>query len=127
MKNVLLDTNVLIRFLIGDNSAQKKQAEAWFKEGEKGTKDILVSAVVVAETCFVLESFYKISRSDIARSLDVFLNQRWMKVPERDVLHALWAYYLKGLHFVDSYLCASSSIYGMDILTFDKELLKKKV
>ena len=32
----LLDTNVLLRFLVGDSPAQKVQAEKWFAEAEKG-------------------------------------------------------------------------------------------
>ena len=32
MKKQILDTNVLLRFLVGDNEKQQKEARQWFKE-----------------------------------------------------------------------------------------------
>ena len=57
MKKEILDTNVLLRFLVGDNKQQHQEAERWFKEAEQRKRKIVLVPLVVAETCFVLESF----------------------------------------------------------------------
>jgi predicted nucleic-acid-binding protein len=118
----VLDTNVLVRFLVGDNAVQRKQAEQWFKEGESGKRKIVVFPIVVAETSFVLESFYKKRREDIADAFEVFLSQRWLHVVERDTLLSLCQEYRKGLHFVDSFLLAWARCNGGRVLSFDKWL-----
>lgn len=120
----VLDTNVLVRFLVGDNIAQKKQAEQWFKEGESGKRKIVVLPIIVAEASFVLESFYKKQREDIANAFEIFLSQRWLQVMERDALLSLWNEYRNGLHFVDSFLLAWARCNEGHVLTFDQGLLR---
>lgn len=124
MNLALLDTNVLVRFLVKDNDVQHEQAEKWFREAEDGARKIVITPVVIAETSFVLESFYEQSRDRIADALEVFISQRWIQVEERDVLLGLWQYYRKGLHLVDSYLRAWVELRGGTILSFDKALNK---
>ena len=82
----VLDTNVLVRYLVGDVKAQQEKAVFWFQEARSGKRKILVKPIVVAETCFVLEKFYKKTRSEIAESLGVVLCQRWLKVEDRSSL-----------------------------------------
>lgn len=120
----ILDTNVLVRFLVGDHATQKHRAQEWFEEAERGKRTIIVTALVIAETSFVLESFYKLDRSAIAHALEIFVTQPWLHIEHQDVLIALWPFYQKGFHFVDSYLRSWISAYGGELLTFDKGLLK---
>ncbi|MEK7649205.1 MAG: PIN domain-containing protein [Patescibacteria group bacterium] len=124
MKRAILDTNVIVRFLVKDHIKHYEQAALWFKEAEEGMRDVVITPLVIVETSFVLESFYKLKRSDIANALEVFIGQRWFNVIKRDILLYAWNYYRKGLHFVDSYLKSWSELNGIDILTFDKELSK---
>lgn len=121
----ILDTNVLLRFLVGDNAAQQKRAEHWLKEAADGKRIIIVSAIVIAEACFVLESFYRHSRGEIADALEVFLAERWLHVEDRDILLGIWPWYRQGAHFVDSFLCAKAQTENAEILTFDKKLSKQ--
>lgn len=125
MKKQILDTNVLLRFLVGDNEKQQKEAQRWLREAEERKRKIVVAPLVIAETCFVLESFYKKQRIEIAEALEVFLAQRWLEVNQREVLLLLWPWYRKGLHFVDSFLLAWTQVHIGDILTFDRSLSKK--
>lgn len=125
LKKEVLDTNVLLRFLVGDNQSQQKQAVEWFKEAEAGKRKIIVVPLVVAEACFVLESFYKKQRQEIVQALEVFVGQRWLQVEDREVLLKLWPHYLRNLHFVDSFLLAWGEVYETKLLTFDRQLHKK--
>ncbi|PIY80409.1 MAG: hypothetical protein COY80_02925 [Candidatus Pacebacteria bacterium CG_4_10_14_0_8_um_filter_42_14] len=125
MHSSVVDTNVLLRFLVGDNSQQQKIAHTWFQEAESGKRQLIIKPLVIAETTFVLESFYKQSREKIADSLETLLAQKWLVVEERTVMNKLWYWYKNGLHFVDSYLLAWSKNNKAELLTFDKELIKK--
>jgi predicted nucleic-acid-binding protein len=117
-----VDTNVLVRFFVGDNHSQQKKAAQWFKEAERGERVLIIHPLVVAETTFVLESFYKISREQIAATWEVFLAQRWLQVDEREALLKVWDNYRKKIHFVDAYLAALSQSTESSVLTFDKAL-----
>ena len=125
MKDEILDTNVLLRFLVGDNREQQKFAEEKFSKAREGKLRIIVHPLVIVESCFVLESFYKKSRQDIAASLEVFLSQRWLRVINRKDLLGLWPYYLAGLHFVDSFLLSWAKNNEAALLSFDKKLSSK--
>jgi predicted nucleic-acid-binding protein len=125
IKEEILDTNVLLRFLVGDNQSQQKQAGQWFHEAEAGKRKIIIVPLVIAEACFVLESFYKKQRQEIAQALEVFVGQRWLRVEDREVLLKLWPYYLKKLHFVDSFLLAWNEVHATELLTFDRQIHKK--
>lgn len=124
MTNFILDTNVLVRFLVGDHPAHQQKAQEWFKAAELGQCSILVTPLVIAETCFVLESVYKQPRVAIADALEIFVSQRWLRVEERDILLHLWSDYKRGLHFVDSYLRAWVEIHGGKAMSFDKQVIK---
>ncbi len=122
-----LDTNVVVRYLLGDVPALQKKAEEIFRSAENGEIRLTFNSVVVAELVFVLESYYKKSREDIVLPLKVLISQRWIQVPEREVLNNVWAMYLSGLHFVDAYLLACAKINQGVVVSFDKELLKHQV
>lgn len=125
IKKEIVDTNVLVRFLVGDNKAQQKRASEWFSEAEKGKRKLAIKPLVVAETCFVLESFYKKQKEEIAGAFEVLLAQKWLDVEERNILLSLWTWYKKGFHFVDSYLLSWAQNHNSSIISFDKELMSK--
>lgn len=120
----ILDTNIILRFFVGDNKAQQNRSKLIFAEAEKGKRKLLVKPLVVAECCFVLESFYKKKRDQIASSFEVFLSQKWLEVEGREELLLMWNWYRKNFHFVDSYLLAWAKIKKSKIVSFDKKLLK---
>lgn len=121
----LLDTNALVRYLVRDEEIHYQKVVSWLKDAQDGKTKIIVPTIVVAEACFVLESFYKKSRNEIADAMIVFLGQRWMTVPDRDTLLSLWNDYRAGFHFVDSFLMSFSRQDSFGILSFDKKLLVK--
>ncbi len=122
VRTKLVDTNVILRYLVGDNKSQQLRARDWFLAAEAGEFELVIAPLVVAEACFVLESFYKLDRAEIARAFEVFLSQKWLQVQNREVLLGLWSRYMKGLHFVDSYLLSYADNEKYGILSFDKEL-----
>ncbi len=119
----ILDTNVLVHFILGDNKTQKNKAIEWFRQATIGERTITIKPAVVAEAVYVLESFYKQTREDIAGVMLPFLAMPVLTVEDREPLLKLWKDYLAGLHFIDAYLAASARLDGAELLTFDKSLL----
>lgn len=119
----ILDTNVLVHFILGDNKSQKKQAIEWFRQSTVGEREIIVKPPVVAEAVYVLETFYKHSREDIASVMLPFLAMPVLTVEDREPLLKLWKDYMIGLHFIDAYLLSSARFEHAEILSFDKKLL----
>lgn len=121
----VVDTNIILRFLVGDNKEQQRKAVSYFREGEKGKRDLIIAPLVIAEVCFVLETFYKKSREEIVSALQVFISSRWLAVEHRDRLIYLLPLYKSGLHFVDSLLVAWARLEKAKLLTFDRKLARK--
>lgn len=124
MEEAIIDTNIILRYLVRDNETLYHQACGVLKKGESGRIKIIIKPLVIAECVFVLESFYKKDRVEIADAFKVLLSQKWLKVDERKIMLALWEKYLKKLHFVDSYLLAWTEVNKAKILSFDRQLLK---
>lgn len=126
MITYILDTNVIVRFLVGDHAKHQEQAARWLGEAERGAITIIINPIVIAETTFVLESRYNYSRDRIADTMEVFLSQRWLDVREREELLDLWHHYREGLHFVDSYCLARAKYTDASVMSFDKRLKKRE-
>lgn len=126
INKMIVDTNIILRFLVGDNENQKRQASEWFKKAEIGKIELIIHPLVIAECCFVLESFYKKNRFEISDSLEVFLSQKWLKVENRKALLLMWGDYKNNLHFVDSFLISLAKINASKVLSFDKKLLNSE-
>ena len=70
----LIDTNIILRYLIGDDKEKAIRAATLMEHVEKGTEQIEISPVVVAETIWTLEKFYKVPKKEIsAKLLSLFL------------------------------------------------------
>lgn len=122
IKTKVVDTNVILRFLVGDNKKQLKQAKDWFRQAQQDKINLIILPLVIAEACYVLESFYQVERGEIAQKMQVLISQRWLKVQQRQVLISLWPFYLEGLYFVDSYLLSWTKVNHQAVLSFDQEV-----
>ena len=123
--DVILDANVIVRYLVGDEKSHQKQAIVWFKEAEQEKLHIVVKTMVVAETLFVLDSFYKLDKNEVSSALRTFLSQQWFDVEDREGLILALDFYTQGIHFVDCFVMAMAGITHSELLSFDKDLLKR--
>lgn len=115
---VILDTNMILRYLLNDNPTMAEYAQQAIQNGR-----VRVTLEVIAEVVYVLGGVYSASRQDIRKSLCTFLEE--VDVEEKDVLRcALNTYASQNLDFVDCVLYAYHQVYGHSILTFDKKLNK---
>ncbi len=85
MKGV--DTNILVRFLVGDEEEQTKKVYDLFKKAESERKELLVPLLVVLELIWVLESVYETPRSEILDALRELLLLPVLNFEHRPALH----------------------------------------
>ena len=116
----MLDANAVLRFLLQDIEEQFQEVRTVIKRDR-----CYVTLEVMAEVCYVLEGLYQAPREDIADNLrklnfdvtiinaDVFL--RALEVFDKP----------PKLDFVDCLLYGYKIERGVDIVTFDKQLLKQ--
>lgn len=64
-----LDTNILVRFLTRDDPDQSQLVFQMFKQAEIVRIRYFVTVLVVLELIWVLESAYKVERSEIIKAL----------------------------------------------------------
>ena len=125
MKTIIPDTNLIVRLIVGDVKSQQDKVIEVFKKAEKGSIRILILPIIIAETCFVLKTFYKRNDIEIADVMEGLLSPPWLEIEHRDALRGMWGWFREGMHFVDSYLLALERHEDYTVVTFDKKILKK--
>lgn len=127
MKRIIPDTNVLLRFLVGDERTQHNLAVTMFREAEAGKIELIILPIIVAEVCFVLNKFYKKTYVEIADAMESLLTPTWLEIEHKDSLRGMWGNYREGMHFVDSFILAIKKYESCDLFSFDKKLMRKSV
>ena len=118
--SAFVDTNVLVRHLTGDPRAMAERATAFLAS----EPELYLADLVVAETVYVLESFYKAPRDQVATAMRSLIALRSMiKVDTALLLRAVEVYEVDRLDFAEAYLvaCAESTGIGR-IASFDRTI-----
>lgn len=116
----ILDTNMILRFLLRDNKEMADEAAKIIDGG-----NVILTNEVAAEVVYVLTGVYKADRSTISDALLKFIEIDGVKSAEYGVLSkALKFFAERGLDFVDCLLCAYNLQYGYEVCTFDVKLNK---
>ena len=116
----LLDANVLVRHFTGTPPGQAGRATAFLSEAEElGLVD-----VVLAETVYVLQSVYGMSRDQVAVLMRAVVAYPSVVVDDIDiVLRSLRLYQVERLDFVDAYLVAVAESTGVGVVaSFDRAI-----
>jgi uncharacterized protein len=125
-KRIVMDTNLLIRYLVNDDSRKAHIVDTLLKKAGKGEIHILMPSIVIAELVWVLESFYKMEADEIADLVDSILNTPGLSVSDDSIVRsALKRYRTKGVDLVDAWIATFAQDKGADeIHTFDKKHFK---
>ncbi len=84
-----IDTNILVRFLVGDDVHQAELVYNIFKRAELNKKELFVPTLVVLELIWVLESVYEIERMEILDSINDLLLMPIFKFEHQTAIHQL--------------------------------------
>jgi len=115
-----VDTNVLIRHLTGDPPEMAARATALLARAST----LLLSDLVAAETVYVLESFYKVPRHQVAEALrSIIAFGAIVTVDPALLLRAIEVYEVDRLDFAEAYLVACAETTGVHaIASFDQSI-----
>jgi predicted nucleic-acid-binding protein len=118
--SAFIDTNILVRHLTGE-PPEMAAASTRFLRSER---DLLLVDLVVAETIYVLESFYEAARTEIAgaiRSLLAF--DGIVCVDAAMLLRAVEVYEVDRVDFAEAYLVAGAESTGVGrVASFDRSI-----
>ena len=124
-KRRLVDTNLILRYLVQDHEKHAKAAGKLFEACDRGDIEIVVLSAVLAECVFVLESFYQHPRADIAAALSTLISSPGVQIGENAIhLDALDRYRRTKIHFVDCLIAAAAKAGDTPVATFDEGFRK---
>ena len=113
---IAVDTNVLVRLVVGDDEVQQSQAAEVLDAAEL----VAVSVHVVCEFAWVLQSRYKVARPDIANAIRAVLGLRNI-VANRPAIEAGLLILETGGDFADGVIAFDGKwLGGETFVSFDK-------
>lgn len=121
----LIDTNLIVRYLVQDHDKHARSAGRLFDACDRGDVGIVVLPVVLAECVFVLESFYRRPRTDIASALGRLISSPGVEISDLTThLDALNRYKGTKAHFVDCLIAATAVAKNVSVSSFDQDFRK---
>ena len=113
-----IDTNVLVRYLTGDEPEQAARAKAVIESG-----NVFVSTTVLLESEWVLRSVYGFAGGEVAVALRAFSGLPGVSVENPALLSEALDLAEKGMDFADAlHLGAAAGCETM--LTFDRRFIE---
>jgi predicted nucleic-acid-binding protein len=121
----LLDTNIIIRFLVGDNEEHLAKSTEYFEQIELGSMEVEILSDVLMEAFFVLTKFYKVPKVEVISDLKTILSFEGVVNKDKVILfETLSIIENKNIDFVDALICAKCKFQNYEKLSFDKDLSK---
>ena len=113
-----VDTNIVVRYLTGDDPRQSAKARAVVDGG-----DVFVSTTVFLESEWVLRSVYRFGGTDVAKALRAFAGLPDVSVENPVLLAAALDHAERGMDFADA-LHLSAAAHCEALLTFDRRFIQ---
>jgi uncharacterized protein len=124
MALAFLDTNVILRHLLGDHIDHSPRATAYLRRIERREISVRVADSVVFETVFTLQRFYLVPKPDIRDNLLPLIDMRGILLPGKRRFRRVFELYVNlNLSFVDAYhAVVMASLNLNEIVSFDRGL-----
>src|SRR4051794_11465076 len=92
-----LDTNVLVRYITGDDAENSPIAKALIEQAEDREEQLFVSSIALCELVWALRSRpYLLPRGEIAAVLERMLGTKTFELQDRDLVHQALREYQQG-------------------------------
>jgi len=123
---VTVDTNILLRYLRQDHPTLSPKAKDIFVRAQKGKNLIYIDEIIIAETIWVLTTYYKSAKSLVVEKISKLLYLPWVVNPRKDLIIKAIKFYFNStkLSYIDCWLVALTREEQMELETFDKNLQK---
>ena len=118
--SAFVDTNIIVRHLTGEPPEIAKRATAYLA----AEPELFLTDLNVAETIYVLESFYKTPRELIASAMRSLIALRSVvTVDPALLLRSLEVYEFDRIDFAEAYLLACAESSGVNrVASFDRSI-----
>ena len=125
---VVIDTNILLRYLRNDHPTLSIKAKKIFDKAYKNYVNIYFDEIVLAETIWVLSSYFKTPKSIIVSTLLEQLYFDWIINPRKKLMiKALGLFEKTNLSYIDCWIfTVNQSLKTTSLETFDSDLKKLK-
>jgi predicted nucleic acid-binding protein len=122
MSRLLVDTNVIVRFLTGDHPVHSPRSRKLFGRAAAGDLSLVVTDLTLAETVWVLQSVYSLDRDAITAALKDLIEFAGIEVQNKAILlSALRNFAQTDVDFVDAYHAAVATTEPLGIASFDRD------
>ena len=122
----LIDTNIIIRFLVEDNEKHFLVSKALFEEVQLGVVKIEILSEVLMEVLFVMTKVYKIPKGIVIEKLKSLLLLDGVVNDDKAIyIDALNLMQHKNIDYVDALICTKNVLQGYGKISFDKDVMKK--
>ena len=119
-----VDTNILLRHLLGDNERHSAASTRLLGEVASGSRRVMLSATVIFETVYMLTKHYGLDRVAVARELRSILEFEAVILPDKVSVFTAFDLFTtyRQLSFADCYHAALAIAHcNSEIYTFDKD------
>jgi predicted nucleic-acid-binding protein len=126
VKVYLIDTNVILRYLMADHEKFSPKAKAFMVKVSQEKTKAEIPAVVIVECVYMMEKYYRIPKLEITDTLSRILNFSGIVNSDKsEILEALIKYEASDADIVDCLLAASFAP-GRVVVSFDKDFARLK-
>ena len=123
---IVLDTNVLVRYVTQDDEEQARDAGQLIEIYDSVPKSMLIPNEVIIETVWVLESCYKRARNEIQAFLRQLAQVEAFAFQDDDLVReAIEVFGVKRLDMADILLVLLARKNKTKLVTFDSKLRNK--
>lgn len=123
MKPIFIDTNILLRYLTGDDPEKFERCKDLFKRAFEKKIALLTSDMVIAELVWTLHSFYNVPKEEIIEKVTIIVNTPNLKIPNKKLISQVLALFSqKNIDYIDAYNAVFMKRYGCaQIFSYDKD------
>jgi predicted nucleic-acid-binding protein len=119
---IAIDTNVLVRYVVGDDPAQTARATTLIEQECDESRPAFIATIVLAELVWVLESCYPSSKEQIVTVLEQVLRTRQFVVEQAELVwQAVRSFVASKADFADCLIERIAAARDCEAaVTFDK-------
>lgn len=118
MPKNLIDTNLIIRFLLNDEPSKAAKVEKLLKSKESVN---YILDTVIAEIVWVLSSFYNQSKADIIPKITALIHIESVECNTLLLSRALIIWQSNNISYIDAYLAAVAQLGDINLYSYDQK------
>ena len=116
MQKALIDTNLIIRFLLNDDPKKAIRVEELLSDKNN---NYLILDLVVAEIIWVLKSYYQFDKDLIIDKIKALIHLDSISCSKVLLDHALDIWEKNNISYVDSYIIATAISENLKVYSYD--------